>query len=138
MLDKIFERQLELQRKSFGVSPNELDAEGRRDYIVDMMLALQDELHEALNETGWKAWQTSRHFHKDRFGNELIDALHFLVNLFLVAGWTADDVEAAYFEKAAINAARQAKGYDGLNKCKGCNRALDDPAVECTAVACHA
>lgn len=138
MLDKIFERQLELQKKSFGVNPAALNDEDRRQFIVDMMLALQDELHEALNETGWKPWATSRHLNRQAFGNELVDALHFLVNLFIVNGWNAENVASAYFAKAEKNALRQELGYDGVaQKCSSCGRALDDVAVRCTEWLCN-
>lgn len=138
MLNEIFERQLELQTKSFGVDPVRLDQQSKLDYIRDMTLACEDELHEALNECAWKPWQTADHIDSEAMGAELVDALHFLVNLFLAIGWSADDVIQAYHAKAARNAERQAAGYTGTEKCRECNRALDDPHVLCTKVACHA
>lgn len=139
MLDNIFERQLRLQIDSYGVDPSSLSGEERRVFIVDMTLALQDELHEALAECGWKPWASSRHLDKDAFVSELVDALHFLVNLFIVAGASADDVYNAYIAKSEKNAARQQSGYDGVaGKCATCKRALDDTAVLCTTEVCHA
>jgi len=136
-LKNIFDSQAKLQRESFGVDPHLLDPVARSEYIAMMILALQDELHEALAECGWKPWASSRHLNQLAFGAELVDALHFLVNLFLAAGWSSDDVADGYKKKAAINAARQKKGYDGVqNKCATCKRALDDPAVECTSTRC--
>lgn len=128
-LEKIFARQLDLQRAAYGLNPEFMDDETRAAYIRDMVLACTDELHEALGEVGWKPWQTSRHLHHEAFGKELVDALHFLVNLWLAAGWTAEDVEAAYFRKADRNHARQLEGYDGVDgKCSHCHRALDEPS----------
>lgn len=139
MLELIFERQAKLQKESFGVEPQVLDPVAKAEYIAMMNLALQDELHEALNECGWKPWASSRHINELAFGSELVDALHFLVNLWLAIGWTADDVFEAYQKKAEINAARQSAGYDGVaNKCKQCKRAFDDDAVLCDESKCTA
>jgi dimeric dUTPase (all-alpha-NTP-PPase superfamily) len=137
MLDLIFDRQLQLQTRSFGVDPFNLSDEAKVQYIKDMTLALEDELHEALAEVGWKPWATSRHVNDRAFGGELVDALHFLVNLFLAIGWSSDEVVQAYLLKAQKNADRQASGYDGVSgKCPRCHRALDDDAVSCTDAVC--
>ena len=139
MLKLIFHKQRELQTSSYGVDPSTLDGEDRRRYIVDMTTALTDELHEALAETGWKPWATSRHFNRSAYLDELIDALHFLINLMLVAGTDADEITRRYLEKNARNAARQQAGYDGVTgKCANCGRALDDKNVTCTEDRCDA
>lgn len=136
-LATIFQRQLDLQRNSFGVNPAALNPEAKMEYIRSMTLALEDELHEALAETGWKPWAASNHLDSDAFGAELVDALHFLVNLFLAAGWTAGDVSSYYFKKAERNAARQAEGYNGIDgKCPGCKRDYLDPGVSCVIGRC--
>lgn len=133
MLDLIFERQAELQRKSFGLELSELNEEQRANFIKDMILAATDELHEALAEVGWKPWATSRHLNRDAFIGELIDVLHFWTNLALAAGATPDEIRERYMEKADRNAKRQAEGYDGVwGKCAECNRALDDAGVNCS------
>lgn len=129
----IFARQLQLQEQSFGVSPQDMAPDDAMEYIRSMTLALEDELHEALAETGWKPWAASNHLNRDAFGAELVDALHFLVNLWLAAGWSAEDVESYYFQKAERNAARQRDGYDGLTgKCPDCKRDFSDPGVFCS------
>jgi len=134
MLDMIFERQSQLQRESFGIDPHRMDDETRNQFIRDMVLAATDELHEALAEVGWKPWATSRHLNRDAFIGELVDVLHFLVNLWLAAGATAEEVETRYMEKANRNMIRQNKGYDGVwGKCTECGRAMDDPGVLCSA-----
>lgn len=134
MLDLIFERQSQLQRESFGIDPHRMDDETRAQFIRDMVLAATDELHEALNEAGWKPWASSRHLNRDAFVGELVDVLHFLVNLWLAAGATAEEVEQRYMDKANRNMIRQNQGYDGvLGKCFICMRALDDPGVTCSA-----
>lgn len=131
-LQAAFAAQLNLQIDSYGANPQELMEADRIEFIRWNVLALEDELHEALAETGWKPWATSRHINTDKFHGELVDAFHFFMNLCLVSGLTADQLLERYFEKRAINAKRQARGYDGVEgKCPKCRRALDDPTVVC-------
>ncbi len=127
-LAQIFARQLDLQRESFGGDPASLAPEAKIQFIKDMVVALEDELHEALAEVGWKPWATSRHINEGPFKKELIDALHFWVNLCLAAGMDHSEVVHRYFAKAEVNAQRQADGYDGVStKCPSCGRAQDEP-----------
>lgn len=108
------------------------DNAARVEYVKEMVLACLDELHEALNETGWKSWSTSRHLNRDAFVGELVDAWFFLMNLLLAADVSADELERRYFEKRERNVARQRGGYDGVTgKCPGCKRSYDDPGVSC-------
>lgn len=130
-LIEIFERQLAFQQ-DLGYDFSEMLEEERVWYAKDQILALLDETHEALGEIGWKSWATSRHFNRDAFVGELIDALHFLVNLFLVAECTPQEMYQRYIAKNEKNRTRQDKGYDGVtDKCPGCKRAYDDDAVKC-------
>lgn len=100
----------------------------------EMKLALESELQEALDEMGWKPWATSHHFNAGAVRSEVIDAWHFLMCMWLLAGGTADMFYEEYLRKITVNIDRQtrASGYDGLSdKCQKCHRALDDPTTEC-------
>ena len=134
-LQQLLNAQEDLQINSYGSSPALLlpdDTEAAIDFIRWNILALTDELHEALGETGWKPWATSRHVNLTAFKGELVDAYHFFMNLMLVVGMDGDELFERYHEKRAKNAKRQAEGYDGIStKCPGCKRALDDDAVDC-------
>lgn len=123
-----------LQIGSYGdnTSPRDFTDEGKMDFVRTNILALTDELHEALAETGWKPWATSNHINKQAFQGEMVDALHFFLNLLIVADIDPDEFLAAYQKKREKNIQRQKDGYDGVStKCPGCKRALDDDAVEC-------
>jgi dimeric dUTPase (all-alpha-NTP-PPase superfamily) len=134
MLNLIFERQKKLQEESFGIDFTDLSDEERSQFIKDMVLAATDELHEALAEVGWKPWASSRHINREAFVGELVDVLHFIVNLWLAVGATPEEVEQRYQEKAEKNAKRQKEGYDGVwGKCPVCKRAFDDAGVMCSA-----
>lgn len=133
MLETMLNLQGNLQERLIGVNPANIDdAEKRIEFIRNMILALTDELHEVLNETGWKPWATSRHINEEAFKNELIDAWHFFMNLILVSGMSPDEFYIRYRQKREKNIKRNREGYDGLNKCPSCKRAYDDDAVECT------
>ena len=131
--------QYELQVKSFGNDPKTLTDAEKMDWIRWNILALTDELHEALAETGWKPWAKSQHINRDAFVSELVDAFHFLMNLMIVVDCSAEEFLDHYFVKRGLNQIRQANGYDGVaGKCPDCKRALDDKAVTCTESGCVA
>ena len=138
-LERIFHEQYMLQVESYGASPMHLEDEARIEFIRWNILAMTDELHEALAETGWKPWATSRHVNEEAFKGELVDVLHFFVNLCLVAGMDGDELFERYLEKRQRNAKRQRDGYDGVStKCPKCKRALDDADVRCDGEVCYA
>lgn len=131
-LQDMLDEQERAQRNVHGLDLVRLTGEERIEAIRWNVLALEDELHEALAETGWKPWATSRHVNREAFLGELIDAWHFLMNLFIIADTDAEEIEQRYFAKRAKNDKRQHDGYDGVDgKCPGCHRALDDDAVKC-------
>lgn len=136
-LEQLFalQRDLQLQMKPVGRDPAEIeDPEERIQFIKDMVYALEDELHELTDEIGWKPWATSLHINRDAAVSEAVDALHFLMNLFLVLRASADEVETVYKAKRQKNIDRQLAGYDGVEgKCPKCRRALDDEMVFCFA-----
>ena len=131
-LDTAFRDQEDLQIDSYNGSPALLTDEGKIEFIRWNILALEDELHEALGEVGWKPWATSRHINRAAYRGELVDAFHFFMNLCLVVGISAEELLNEYRKKRALNAERQLEGYDGVSsKCPACGRALDDPATTC-------
>lgn len=133
-LQDAFQNQNYLQTEVYGdgTQPSEYDRERAISFYKDMHIALVDELHEALQEIGWKPWASSNHFTHDAVKGELVDAFHFFMNLCLVSKVSADDLLEGYAKKSAKNIQRQEEGYDGVStKCVACNRALDDDAVKC-------
>lgn len=114
-LDEIFALQAKLQREKFR-DPARLSRPEAIEFIRWNVLALTDELHEALQEVGWKPWATSSHINREEYVGELVDAMHFLVNLFLVVGASPTEVLERYAKKNAKNHTRQEVGYTGLEK----------------------
>lgn len=129
-IEKMFERQAQLQVDSFKIIPWRLNGAERRNYVAAMSLGLHDEISEALQEVSWKPWAKDDYINAKEFVGELVDAFHFLMNLALIVDPTGDAFVEAYFKKAEVNANRQAKGYsitEEGSKCKHCGRALDEP-----------
>ena len=114
-LEEMLKMQEDLQRKyNGGLSPYELEPQKKIEYIRTMVLAVTDELHEALRETAWKPWSTKarlRLIHRENYKNELIDAWHLFMNLLLVANITADEFFNEYLRKNNINHDREDNGY---------------------------
>ena len=130
------QRDLQL-RYNKGKALEDFTDEERMEAIRINVLSCTSELHEALDETGWKPWATSNHMNVEAFRSELVDAWHFFMNLMLHSGMTATDLYEGYIKKNAKNHKRQDDGYDGVStKCRGCGRALDDDAVNCSPDYC--
>lgn len=102
-------------------------------YLRDMKDALESELDELQNETGWKPWASSRHVNIDAARSEWIDAWHFMMNLALALGMDEEMIFDMYVAKLKKNVSRHESGtYDGIRgKCPKCKRAYDDDAVTC-------
>jgi len=129
------ELTLTLQREAFSQDPRQIgqDEELRAEYVLWNAFAACDEIHEAMQEVGWKPWATSRHMNNDAFLGEIVDALHFVGNMILAAAERRDEspyslatkVWAIYQTKADVNLQRQLEGYDGVKtKCPNCHREL--------------
>lgn len=136
-LTEIFTRQEVLQRRAYGVSLEFMShsPDVRAEYVRTSVLAATAELHEVLNEVGWKPWATSQHYNTDAVISECVDVFHFIINIMLASGLPpeklADEFFTRYVAKNQRNADRQAEGYDGISsKCPHCARALDDVGVD--------
>src|SRR5262245_35274699 len=133
MFSGLFAMQVQFQARLLGGQhPALLTDEAKMQYIRTMALALTDELHEALGETGWKDWAASNHLNRDAYMGELADVFIFLMNLMMVAQITPTNLMDVVKAKIMKNHQRQDNGYDGVTeKCPGCRRAYDDNAVKC-------
>lgn len=112
-LQDIFEQQIKLNTK---IKPDLYEKikfpAFRRKWFLKYVLALREEISEAVNSINWKFWAKDKV--KDDWDNvklELIDVLHFWVSLATIAGLTADDVFELYAKKNKLNHHRQERGY---------------------------
>jgi len=115
--------QRELQADSFGTDPCTLTTDAERsDFAFRSIVMAQDELHEALEHVSWKWWATDKYFDEEAFKGEVIDVLHFVLNLALVSGMDDRELYQRYCAKNAVNRERQAAGYAGRSdKCPICH-----------------
>lgn len=124
--------QRDFQARLLGMFPADLPDKDKMEYIRSMAYALEDELHEAVGETGWKPWATSNHINREAYRDELSEVLIFLMNLAMVADITPSELLEAVQNKQRKNSKRQDEAYDGVStKCPECKRAYDDRAVSC-------
>jgi len=112
-LAALLDLQKSLQEECYHTDFSGMDNESRIAFIRQNVLALEDELHEALREVGWKSWAKTKYVHQTRLQEELTDALHFMLSLMLAANMDADDVYTRYLIKNRINRQRQEEGYSG-------------------------
>lgn len=115
IVDKILEMQKELE-DSWGRFPNLQDEAAVSDYIRDTILCVEDELHELLHEVNWKPWKAAGGIRNiSNYREELSDVLHFVLDLYLVAGLTGEDLVNDYFIKHSKNM-RRVTDEEYLNK----------------------
>lgn len=104
-----------IQEETFNHHFQKMTHQEKVSFIREMVLATTHELHEAMDETGWKYWSTADHFYQNRYMSELVDALLMLLNLFLVTGMYPDDIADLVLDQAQmkqkLNIQRQESGY---------------------------
>lgn len=138
-LEHLVRLQSQLQRDAYGFDFEKLTTAERIQYVRDQHQAIIVELCEALDEVSWKPWTTGKPvINRDAFVGELVDVLHFWLNMVIAVSGSstyvevADEIFTRFALKNRVNAQRQVDGYDGVStKCGICKRALDDPAVQC-------
>ena len=99
----------ELQRGELG--PNGLLNLWLRNYLT----ALKAEAAEMDEALLWKWWSKDR-LDLQNIRVEIVDLMHFLTSLALVAGLTADDFHRLYVRKHDVNRQRQEQGYSRATK----------------------
>lgn len=126
-LDEIYELQTAL-RQRYGVKTIEDDSTTLAELfetIKQKGLAISMEAAEIINWTPWKPWSkqigskdpewpierlgTDDHLHEIKM--EVVDVLHFAIELAQVLGMTAGDIHAMYVRKNKVNHVRQDEGY---------------------------
>lgn len=118
-LEEIFNIQKQLQEKTMGYSFDNMTSQERANYIKSMILWQTDETHEALHELPYakewsKKYDKSDYNHEKQwklFKEEMIDSLHFFINIMIAAGFTPQEIYDMYIEKNKENIDRQKRGY---------------------------
>jgi dimeric dUTPase (all-alpha-NTP-PPase superfamily) len=105
-LETIFKLQNDLQTKF------QVDIHGK-DFKKTMLLAMMVELGEAAQEMQdvFKYWKTTSTTNRENLKLELVDTLHFFVNLCLSVDITAEELFEAFLKKNKMNHERQDAKY---------------------------
>lgn len=130
MLQEMVDLQAKLQSETYGKDISKLDTREKIEAYRINMMALQDELHEALNEMSWKPWAKAEYFNDDRVQQELVDAWHFFMNLMIISGMDAEKLHIRYLAKRKVNIKRQEDGYDGVSTKDENGNATDEPTLD--------
>lgn len=117
-LDDIFKNQYDLQ-KYLGTFEKFNSSEAmRQQYINQMILAIHEEAVEIMKESAYKnpdyvpfGWKKGQEFNKDKFKEEIVDIIHFIVNLCISVNMTSDELYNRYMKKNQENYKRKDKGY---------------------------
>ena len=121
-LDWLLNLQLDLVKKIDKRMENDLlvtiqmgKDEQRIKWMYHMIDAMHNELEEVRNELPWKSW---RDYSKYKFEEklplikeEVIDLLHFFLDMCLILGISADELRNAYKKKQQKNIDRQLNNY---------------------------
>ena len=121
-LAEIFDLQYELNKR-IGIDTCEMDESERVKWLLNYSRALSQETAELVDSVPWKWWAKYQTLDLHNVKIEIVDMLHFLVSLALVAGMTADDFHRLYVGKNALNHERQDSGY--VRKSEDDNIGLD-------------
>lgn len=106
IIDELLTLQMSLEQ-AWGRLPDLTDAEAVSEYIRQTVLCATDELHELLHEVHWKPWKEGHGIRDvEAYREELADVVHFVLDLYLAAGLTGDDLVNDYFSKHHENVRR--------------------------------
>lgn len=106
IIDELLTLQTSLEQ-AWGRLPDLTDAEAVSEYIRQTVLCATDELHELLHEVHWKPWKEGHGIRDvEAYREELADVVHFVLDLYLAAGLTGDDLVNDYFSKHHENVRR--------------------------------
>lgn len=122
MLRAIFNRQKELEEKYHGIEkangalvqelPLKLDTFQGQERARLLIYRIAEELFEAGNCLRNKAWKQSQvPVDIDHFLEEISDAVHFVIQLYIELGLTAEDFASLYLKKSEVNKFRQRSKY---------------------------
>ena len=96
-LDEIYNHQKALQVK-LGIYDKISDSKSlKQHYINQMILALHEEAVEIMRETAYKnpefvpfGWKKGQEFNNEKFKEEIIDIIHFVMNLCIISGMDSE------------------------------------------------
>ena len=117
-LDEIFNHQKQLQTRLGIYEKINKNDSMKQQYINQMILALHEEAVEIMRETAYKnpeympfGWKKGQQFNNEKFKEEIIDIIHFVMNLCIISGMDSDEIYNRYLNKNKENFIRQDDNY---------------------------
>lgn len=116
-LRDLFQEQLKLNihiNSEFKKIVESGDIELKRKWLNNTCIAMQCEIAECLESSGYKWWKKLPEWTEENVHNlkiELVDILHFLVMGMQVLGMDDDEMWDLYLKKKELNHKRQNEGY---------------------------
>ena len=102
------------QRRSWPIDPLDLTQKENQRFLKSITHDCMDELYEAnkeLKNSKQHRQMNITEFDRVAYVEELIDAQHFLFEIAIMSGVTAEEFFAAYMKKGMTNVARIEMGY---------------------------
>ncbi len=117
-LDIIYNEQYKFQ-KNFGILKKiNKSSAMKQQYINQMILALHEEAVEIMRESPYKnpnyvpfGWKKEQKFNIEKFKEEIIDIIHFVINLCIVVDMKPQEIYDKYLNKNKENHQRQKDNY---------------------------
>jgi hypothetical protein len=108
----------EVQEGVFGINAETLSDEDYAHAWETAAFSVGVEVAEATAHVPWKPWSKKRGrpvdaIQREKAVKELVDAAHFLANLFVLLGVTDEELETEYAIKTEENIRRQKGDYRG-------------------------
>lgn len=117
-LDNMYNKQVELQNKLNSVDKIFSSERMRQSFINQMILAVIEESVEIMRETKYKnpevtdfGWKKGQLFNEEKFKKEIVDLMHFFLNLCIAAKMEPTELYNLYMEKNKENHVRKETGY---------------------------
>lgn len=118
MLTEMYNKQFNLQKKLGTIDKFNESQAMKQQFINQMILALHEEAVEIMRETAYKnpdyvpfGWKKHQEFNNEKFQEEIIDIIHFVLNLAIVSGMSPNEIFNKYMEKNKENANRKENNY---------------------------
>jgi dimeric dUTPase (all-alpha-NTP-PPase superfamily) len=107
--DEMFELQKKFQERLGNLPFKDYDSQQK--FVNMMFIAIVAESVETLNETPWKPWKKNQSLNYENYVSELVDVLHFFINLCIAYDISPEEVYHTFKRKNLINNNRLDNGY---------------------------
>jgi len=112
-LDMLFDIQYDFQNELENLERIK-DPKMKQEFVNQTILALHEEAVEAMKESAYKnpnyvefGWKKQQEWNEDNFKEEIIDLMHFVINLCVAVNMKSDEFYKIFINKNKKNRLRQ-------------------------------